>query len=166
MDIEIRHAEPSDAPAVHEMLVSGHVVAGTMRVPYAPLAETEERLRPADGRFVFVAVVDGAVAGFAEMITHAWPRNNHVGEVDMVVTGREHQGRGIGRKLLESMIDLADDWLHLVRLQLFVWTDNAHAIGLYEKYGFEVEGTLAKYVRGRGSYLDAHVMGRLRPTAE
>ncbi len=162
IDIHVRHAEPSDARAVHEMLVSGHVVAGTMRVPFAPIGETEERLRPDDGRFVLVAEVDDMVAGFGEMITHAWPRNNHVGEIDLVVTDREHQGQGIGRKILQTMIELSDDWLHLVRLQLFVWADNAHAIRLYEKYGFEIEGTLKKYVRGRGTYVDAHIMGRLR----
>ncbi len=101
------------------------------------------------------------VAGFGEMITHAWPRNNHVGEVDLVVTDREHQGQGIGRKLLETMIELSDDWLHLVRLQLFVWSDNTHdppvrALRLRDR------GHPQKYVRGRGAHVDAHIMGRLR----
>ncbi len=162
MDIRIRHAEPADAPAVHQMLVGGHTVAGTMRLPYAPLSSTEERLAPQDGRVTLVAVEGGEVAGFAELVTHQWPRHNHVGDLNMVVTDAERQGHGVGRSLVGAVVELADDWLHLVRLQLFVWADNAHAIRLHESFGFVVEGTLTAFTRGRGGYVDALVMGRVR----
>lgn len=165
MDITIRHAEPGDAHAVHQMLVSGQTVAGTMRLPYAPLSSTEERLAPKDGRVALVAVEGGEVAGFTELVTHPWPRHNHVGDLNMVVTDEDRQGHGVGRSLVGAVVELADDWLHLVRLQLFVWADNAHAIRLYESFGFVVEGTLPSFVRGRGTYLDALVMGRVRPTS-
>ncbi len=50
------------------------------------------------------------------------------------------QGRGVGRALMEAAVDLADNWLSLTRLELTVFADNAPAIRLYERVGFEVEG--------------------------
>ncbi len=43
-----------------------------------------------------------------------------------------------------------------------MFTDNAPAIGLYRKFGFEVEGTLRAYVLKRGVLADALTMARIR----
>lgn len=161
MEIQIRHVEPEDVPAIHAMLISGHTVAGTMRLPYAPLSSTRQRLEPREDTITITAEFQGAVAGFAELVTNSHHRHNHVGEINMVVADEAHQGLGVGRALLQALVDLADDWLHLVRLQLYVWNDNVRAIALYEDFGFDVEGTLPRFVRGRGQYLDALVMGRV-----
>jgi putative acetyltransferase len=58
------------------------------------------------------------------------------------------------------VIELADDWLDLQRLGLIVFVDNTHAIELYQRLGFEIEGTMRDYVYKRGQFIDAHVMGR------
>ncbi len=42
---------------------------------------------------------------------------------------------------MSEILDLADTWLMLVRIELGVFTDNEKAIKLYEKFGFEIEGT-------------------------
>ena len=46
MDLAIRHVTERDHEAVHEILTSPHVVAGSMRVPLSPLQQTRERLAP------------------------------------------------------------------------------------------------------------------------
>ena len=43
------------------------------------------------------------------------------------------------------MLDLADNWLNLTRIEPSVYTDNAAAVVLYEKFGFEIEGTHRRY---------------------
>lgn len=48
---------------------------------------------------------------------------------------------GVGSKLMEIMLDMADNWLMLVRVELTVYCNNEQAIRMYEKYGFEIEGT-------------------------
>jgi putative acetyltransferase len=63
---------------------------------------------------------------------------------------------------MAAMIDLADNWLGLRRLELEVWADNAAAIHLYEKFGFVVEGTGRQFARRAGELVDAHFMARLR----
>lgn len=64
---------------------------------------------------------------------------------------------------MEAMIDLADHWLNLERLGLTVFTDNTHAIRLYEDLGFDHEGTMPRYGFGPHGWMDAHQMGRLHP---
>ena len=75
------------------------------------------------------------------------------------------QGRGVGTALLAALIDIADNWLNYHRLRLEVYTDNAAAIALYRKFGFEVEGTLREDAFRDGRYVDSYTMGRLRPGA-
>ncbi len=72
------------------------------------------------------------------------------------------QGRGVGTALMEAALDLADNWLGLTRVELTVYTDNAAGIALYEKFGFEIEGTHRRHAFRNGEYVDAYSMARLR----
>ena len=62
-----------------------------------------------------------------------------------------------------AAIDLADNWIQITRLELFVWTTNSNAVRLYKSLGFEQEGTLRDYAFYDGRFLDAYVMARFRP---
>ena len=59
-------------------------------------------------------------------------------------------------------MDLADHWLNLTRLELIVYTDNAPAIRLYEKFGFVREGLHRRYAYREGTWADVYAMARLR----
>ena len=69
---------------------------------------------------------------------------------------------GVGSALLQAAIELAENWMGMTRLQLEVFTDNARAIALYTKHGFEVEGLHRAHSYRDGQYVDTLVMGRLR----
>jgi putative acetyltransferase len=60
------------------------------------------------------------------------------------------------------MLDLADQWLGLRRVELNVFTDNQAAIALYRKYGFEVEATHRGAALRDGVLIDCYFMARLR----
>ena len=60
-----------------------------------------------------------------------------------------------------AALDLADNWLELTRVELTVYTDNAAGIALYEKFGFEKEGTHRRYAFRDGGYVDAYSMARV-----
>jgi L-phenylalanine/L-methionine N-acetyltransferase len=49
-----------------------------------------------------------------------------------------------------------------MRVELSVYTDNAAGIALYEKFGFEIEGTHHRYAFRNGEYVDAYSMARIR----
>jgi len=75
----------------------------------------------------------------------------------------DYQGRGIGTALMTALIDAADNWHAIKRLELTVFTDNVRAIRLYERFGFEREGILRAFAFRAGAYADALAMARVRP---
>lgn len=166
MGYSIRHVQDGDHHAVHEIFLSPHVVTGTMRLPIQRLDETRKRLEPSDGIIAMVALDGERVVGFAELYTFPdVPRHRHAGEVNMIVTHADWQGKGVARALMDAVIDLADNWLQITRLGLTVWTTNERAVALYKNLGFEIEGTQRAYAFRRGEYIDAHVMARLTGAA-
>lgn len=72
------------------------------------------------------------------------------------------QGKGAGSTLMQAMLDLADQWLNLSRIELEVYTDNQPAIHLYEKFGFVTEGTHRQFAYRDGRFVDVFSMARLR----
>jgi len=81
-----------------------------------------------------------------------------IAELGMFVVGG-HRGGGVGRALLEAVID----WARAAgahKLSLAAWPTNHPAIGLYARYGFRVEGTRRRHYRRRsGALWDSVVMG-------
>jgi L-phenylalanine/L-methionine N-acetyltransferase len=159
----VRSVLEADVDAVHEILMSPHVIAGSMRVPFSGIQVTRDRLAPKDGIYQLVAEIEGHVVGFAELLTEPnEPRQRHVGDLNMVATHADWLGRGVGRALSEAIVDLCFNWLNLSRLGLIVFTDNTAAIKLYESLGFTVEGTMPRLGFGSGGWMDAQMMGLLR----
>jgi putative acetyltransferase len=62
--------------------------------------------------------------------------------------------------LLAALLDIADNWLNLQRLQLGVLDDNAAAIRLYEQAGFMTEGVKRAEVFRAGAFADTRLMAR------
>ena len=73
------------------------------------------------------------------------------------------QGQGIGNALMAAMLDYADNWAQVLRIELTVFSDNERAIRLYERHGFEHEGRHKAYALRNGVYVDALAMARLHP---
>ena len=162
MEITIRHAEPDDYAALNRVFTSPRVVDGTLQLPYQSAESRRKRLaEPVEGQYSLVAVIDGEVVGQLGLYTTTRPRRRHVGELGMGVRD-DWQGRGVGSALMQAALDLADNWLNLTRVELTVYTDNAAAIALYTKFGFQIEGTHRAYAFRNGRYVDAHTMARLR----
>jgi L-phenylalanine/L-methionine N-acetyltransferase len=163
VDPVIRAVAERDHEAIHQILTSPHVLAGTMRLPFAGLHQTKERLSPRVGTYQVVAEAGEEVVGFGELITEPeHPRHGHVGDLNMIATRADSVVQGIGRSLTEALIDLAENWLNLRRLSLIVFSDNQPAIHLYQSLGFEIEGTMRRFGYGNGAWMDAIMMGRLR----
>lgn len=162
MDIAIRRAEPSDAEALWKCFASPRVVHSTLQLPYRSVESVRERLtKSEEGVFLLVAVVDGEVVGSISLHAASRPRLRHKGEIGMMVRD-DWQGKGVGSAMMQAVIDLADKWLNLTRIELTVYTDNEPAVALYRKFGFEIEGTLRKFAFRDGEFVDAYTMARVR----
>jgi putative acetyltransferase len=162
--ITIRSAEPGDFDAVRHIYTYPKAVRGTLQLPFPSVELWRKRLieRP-EGLYNLVACTENnEVVGQLGLHTFPGrPRRRHVGGIGMAVRDDWH-GKGAGSALMESAIDLADNWLNLTRLELTVFVDNQPAIGLYKKFGFEIEGTLRDYAFRDGQYVDTITMARLR----
>lgn len=164
MEIVIRRAEPDDFEGVWRTFQDEAAYSGTLQVPFPSKEAWRKRLaEPAEGDFLLLACVDGQIVGNAGLhLGGKSPRRAHAMNLGMAVR-TEWQGKGVGSALMGAIVDLADNWLNIFRLELTVYTDNERAIALYRKYGFEIEGTHKAYALRAGEYVDAHAMARLKP---
>ena len=106
-------------------------------------------------------MIDGKPIGAASLHREERHRRSHVASLGMAVHDA-YAGRGAGSALMAAIVELADRWWNLKRLELNVYADNARAIALYERFGFEREGLMRAYAWRDGEYVDSLAMARLR----
>lgn len=162
--LTVRRAEVCDADAMQATFAAPKAQAGTLQMPFPSIEVWRKRVADtATSDYILVCEADGEVVGNCGLLaTSTSPRRRHAGSVGMSVRD-DWQGKGVGTALLAAAIDLADNWFAYRRLELTVYTDNAAALALYRKFGFEVEGTLRQYALRDGVLVDAYTMARLRP---
>jgi RimJ/RimL family protein N-acetyltransferase len=109
----------------------------------------------ADPRWLVVmALVDDVIVG------HIAAEHEFHGRVSFGMGIVEaHRSSGLGTKLLAVVIGWAKQrGAHKVTLE--VWSHNTRAIGLYEKFGFVIEGRFRRHwTRNDGSIWDSVAMG-------
>lgn len=166
MDVKIRPVQASDAADLHRMRCMRGVFENTLGIGSARLADTEKFLDSIGGNdHVLVAETEGRVVGVAGLHVQGNPRMNHCAVIGLNVD-TAFQNQGIGSRLMEALLEIADDWLMLVRVELTVFTDNLRAVHLYQRLGFEVEGTKKYACRRHGVYADEYMMARYRHLPE
>lgn len=165
--VRVRPQHPDDAPDLHELLRHPAVGRTTLQMPSQELSAVEERVNnPQTNIYRHVAEVDGGegkgkVIGSIGLYRPENARRSHSGSIGMGVHP-DYWGRGVGSALMERVLDLADNWLNLKRVELDVNTDNPAGVALYEKFGFAVEGTKRFHVYGDGRWADSYFMARIR----
>ena len=153
---------PDDIDGIYDVMRQSEVGRTTLQLPSQEISKTRERLEEqVPGLYRYVAEADGRVVGSATLYQSQNPRARHVAGLGMGVH-RDYWRMGIGSRLLEALLHLADNWLNLTRVELEVNVDNAGGVRLYEKFGFEIEGTLRMHAFGDGRMADSYFMGRLR----
>jgi putative acetyltransferase len=159
--LTIRAREPGDWPEVAALMDLPKVRFGTLRLPFASKEQWRKMMEaPPEGMTGIVAVLEGRLVGNAGLI-QLKGRRSHVGDIGISVHD-DFCGRGIGSALIAALIDAADNWLNLRRLELTVYVDNEPAIRLYRKFGFEIEGTRRADAFRDGRFVDSFAMARLR----
>lgn len=118
-----------------------------------------------NGAPAFVAMDDGRVVGWCDVIRKLRPTTAHSGVLGMGVAA-SHRGRAVGSRLIAATLETALA-RGFTRIELTVRTDNVAAIALYRRCSFENEGLLRRYLLVDGVYYDALQMARLaRPDHE
>ena len=162
LNVTIRATELDDCKELAALYACPKVLQGTLRMPYASVASTRQRLEvmpKTTYSLVALATDSDKLVGNLGLVCQQNARQ-HVAGIGIAVRDDYH-GQGIGSQLLTEALTIADDWLNLSRIELMVYVDNKPAIGLYKKFGFEIEGTLTKYAFRAGKYVDAYTMARI-----
>ena len=167
MSTTIRRATPRDAAAYAKLMAEPQVYGNLMQLPMPTeelwQARLTESTAPGKPDLLLSAELDGEVVGSSGMHpAGAQIRRRHVMHLGISVAPWA-QRRGVGSALMAAMCDYADNWAGVLRLELTVYVDNAAAIALYRKFGFELEGTHRGYALRDGEYVDAHAMARWHP---
>lgn len=164
MNINIRPVKIEDAPFLHEIRIMDGVRENIMGITSERLSRTEKGINGlTDNQHMYVAEVEEngvkKVVGNVQLNIAHQSRARHSGSIGIAIS-KDYQGKGIGRALLNKVLDLSDNWLMLVRLELGVFVDNEKAINLYKSLGFVIEGTKKYAAIRNGKYDDEFIMAR------
>lgn len=161
----IRAQRTDDQDELFLLLTNEAALLDSVEVPYM----TEESFRdrfgnPPAGTHVLIAesVLPSArrrIVGAAWLQAHG-NRVRHTARLTLLCLPQIRRGDG-ERRLLESALALADDWLGLRRVELVVYADDPEAEAFYAQLGFEREALMRRYALRRGVYAAAWLLTRL-----
>jgi phosphinothricin acetyltransferase len=160
--LTIRHAEIADAEAIAD-IYNEAILTSTATFDTVPksIEERTQWLESHDERHpVLVAVIDGVVAGWSSL--SKWsdrPAYDDTAETSFYVHST-YRGRGIGRKLKETIIEEARR-LGYHTLIARVAEGSRESIHLNEVAGFVHVGTLKEVGRKFDRWLDVHLMQKI-----
>lgn len=164
--IQVRPARPDDSAAVLAYLrkVGGESDNLTFGPEGPGLSEEEEReyltgIAASDNALVLLALHDDEIVGALSFEGGRRQRIRHTGELGITVT-ESFTRHGIGRTLLEMLIEWAEGTGVIRKLNLRTRVDNIGAIRLYERLGWVVEGRVTRDQGIDGVYTDTLFMGR------
>jgi putative acetyltransferase len=167
MDFIIRPICVADGKGINDLRRMTGVFENILGIPSERVKRNEDYIAGLDGNsHQFVAVLQESsgkelIIGTAGLTVFANPRLRHSASVGIMVH-KDYQNQGVGTQLMNAILDVADNWLMLVRVELTVFADNVRAIHVYEKLGFEKEGIRRKAAIRNGEYADELVMARIR----
>lgn len=166
MDIKIRAIRAEDAEVINELRVMDGVRENILGITSERINKSKSFIENLgnDAHMYIAEVIENGqknIVGTVGLHVAQNPRLRHSASIGIMVH-KDYQGKGIGKKLMETVIDLADNWLMLKRLELGVFKDNIRALKLYKSFGFEIEGTKKCAAIRNGEYVDEYIMGRIR----
>lgn len=161
-DIVIRPSTDEDVAVIHD-IYQYHVLNGTASFEITPPTLTEMRERRAavlaKGLPYTVAVLNDRVVGYAYATPYR-PRPAYRFTVEDSVYVREGMhGKGIGRALLQSVIDRCTD-LGYRQMLAVVGDSSPPSVKLHQQLGFELAGTFKAFGFKFGAWRDTAMLQR------
>ncbi|GAA0355965.1 GNAT family protein [Alkalibacterium iburiense] len=167
MDVIIREAIPSDAEQVLSFLrkVSSQTdyITQSMDMTNVSVEEEEHHLDAiyfSENNTLILALEGEDIIGMATIYGTDETKTKHIGEVGIVID-QSYWGIGLGRLLMEELINWADESSILARLELKVQERNERARSLYQKIGFEEEARMERGIKIDGEFFSVCLMSYL-----
>ncbi len=153
--IQIRRLTPADGALFRDIRLEGlrlnpEAFGSTFEAENAwPVAFFSERL---GGSKIFGAFQGSELVGIAALLIGQGQKEAHKGRLVGMYVRPESRKAGVGRQLVETIIEVARQSVELI--QLSVVRDNEAARRLYEQLGFVEWGVEKKALKQDGRYYD------------
>lgn len=119
-----------------------------------------DRINASDNEAMLVCIVDGKVAGNCQIAWKTGIKTRHRASVAIALL-KEFWNQGIGTRMFEEMIRIAEANENLIQMELEFVEGNTRARALYEKMGFRISGVNPNAIRLRdGTLLNEYCMIR------
>lgn len=105
-----------------------------------------------------IAVCEDEIIGCLTFSGGNRKRIEHYGEFGITVL-RKYWGFGIGKILINYLINWARETGIIKKINLKVRADNIKAIKLYKRLGFIMEGAISRFFYHNGIFYDVYIMG-------
>ena len=165
--IVVRSALPADTGSLHELSLDILREREFMITQPEEFLFSEEQERAwlllhndNPGAVSLLAFEDSTLVGYLHFACEERRRRAHSGRFGIAVR-REWRDRGVGRVLLQTLLDWAREEPQVEKVWLEVFATNSRGIHLYETLGFVEEGRLTKEIKvAPGHYIDLVLMSR------
>jgi ribosomal protein S18 acetylase RimI-like enzyme len=160
--IELRRLSPTEAPLYREIRLEGlrqdpDAFSSTFESESdQPVSLFASRLA---GSSVFGAFRGPELLGIAGFVVQSGPKHAHKGTLWGMYVRPAARGAGIGRRLVEAVIDHARTQVELIQLR--VVNENPTARRLYARLGFEEYGVEEHAAKYQGRYHDDVLMVKM-----
>jgi RimJ/RimL family protein N-acetyltransferase len=165
-ELIIRKAREYDAKQLVDMFnqMGGESENLTYGLDEYYLNEIQEKLfvkamKDRSNSIFLVALIEEQLVGYITLSTIQKGRLTHRGELGVGVL-KEYWGLGIATKLVQHLLDWAEAFTTVSKIELQVRQDNTRAIELYKKLGFFIEGKITMGVKINDNYYDLYYMGK------
>jgi L-amino acid N-acyltransferase YncA len=160
--IAIRAATEADAGVICQIYNQG--IEDRIATLETELLTPEERRQWLAARGprhpVFVAVAEETVVGWSSLnVYNPRPAYQYVADLSVYVE-RGWRGRGVGRRLLEHLIERARA-LDYHKMMLSTFPFNASGVALYERMGFSRVGVFREMGLLDGRWIDTLIMEKM-----
>ncbi len=148
---------------------SPEIILNSVELPYTPEEFFRERFSNPPANMHVLIAETGLMSGRKRLIGAAcldvYPnRRRHTAQLTLTVYP-DFQGTVAESGLLLAVLQFADNWLGLRRVEAKVFADHEGLLGLLRQHGFEIEATLRRYAIRNGIYANAQLLARLRQEA-
>jgi RimJ/RimL family protein N-acetyltransferase len=163
--IRLRPREMEDEPAMHSWINDPDVTQNlAARYPYSHEAEREfvksvTKIDYSNAGFGIETLAEGKFIG--SLGFHKTEAESRSATLGIMIGEKDYWNRGYGTDAMRVLCRFGFEQMNLHRIELEVLAVNSRARRVYEKVGFQHEGTRRDAFYKFGRYIDAHVMSLL-----
>jgi putative acetyltransferase len=166
--LTIRGLHSDDSENLFALWSIPDVLLNTVDLPYIAEDAFRDQVLNTHGNAHVLVAETGLSSGRKRLLGVAWlavlkDRRRHAGTLKVVVHPEQREGSA-ETGLLAAVLDLADRWLGLRRLETTIYTVDERLLALYAQHGFVIEATMQRYAFRAGVYEDACLLARLHRT--